>query len=178
MVLSELITEAQGEVTAEVESAMNYLSKELRNTTDLYGYLLARLEQEAQFQRTEAKEYTLKARRTETALERVKDRIKSSMLGMDTNRLEGRRRGFVLRKSKDKVVIDESKFPSVAARPDLWREKKEFVVDKQAVLDRLVKGEVVEGACLEEVYALTPIDVVPTIEIKNGSGIKKGNSDE
>lgn len=173
MVLSELITEAQGEVTAEVETAMNYLSQQLENTTDLHAFLIERLEVEAEFQRNKARVHTAKARRTEAALERVKSRVKAIMLDLKSKRLTGRRSGFLLKKSKDKVVIDETKFPSVAARPDLYKEKKEYVVDKQAVLDCLVKGETIRGACLEEVYALTPIDVVPTIEIKNGSGIEE-----
>lgn len=164
MALSELIAEAQGEITIDIETALYALSKELKGTTDLYGFLLKRLEVEADFLRSESQHYAEKCRKTKHGIENLKNRIKESMIEMDSQRLEGSRWGFLLKKSRQKAVLNEALFPSIEKRPDLWRSKTEYLIDKEVVLKRLQGGEKIEGAVLEEVHALTPIDMIPTIE--------------
>jgi hypothetical protein len=177
MHLSELITAAQGEITPEIEAFMFDLSRQMKGTTDLHAFLLKRLEVEAKHFRSEAREYADKARRREDAAEKLKARIKNTMLAIGNKRLEGNRFGFSIKKSQDKVEILDSVFPSIEKRPDLWRAKTEYSIDKATVLSKLQKGEEIEGAKLEEVYALTTIDMIPIIEANTPQNLK-GSSHE
>lgn len=164
MILSELLVETEGEVTPEIEQMMEELSVELKGSTDVYRLVWKRLELESAHFRAESQDYTRKARRIEEALEKLKNRLKVSMAAMKLPKMEGYRYGFRLKKSRPKVVIDEAIFPSVKDRPDLWKETVQFSIQKEAVYQSLVKGEVIGGARLEEVYALEPIELIPEIE--------------
>ena len=179
MALSELITAAEGEITPEFEAHMHALSKEHKGTTDVYGFLLQRLAAESNFMRAEARKYADKARRAEAAIEKLSARIKTSMSAMHTTLLKGDRWGFQLKKSRPKASIQEEAFPNVKDRPDLWRVKTEYAIDKAAVLERLQAGEKIPGAELETVYALTPIDIVQTIEVvRSRAKALKGKSND
>lgn len=92
-------------------------------------------------------ELKLKKRRQakEKKAERLEEYIKSSLLGFGDKKFETPRVVLSFRSSKSVVITDESKLDE-----RFMKAKVVVTVDKTAIKDALDKGEVVEGACIEE----------------------------
>jgi hypothetical protein len=92
-------------------------------------------------------ELKLKKRREakEKKAERMEEYLKSSLLGFGDKKFETPRVVLSFRTSKAVVVTDESKLDK-----KYMKAKVVVTVDKTAIKDALDKGEVVEGAAIEE----------------------------
>lgn len=92
-------------------------------------------------------ELKLKKRRQakEKKAERLEEYLKSSLLGFGSKKFETPRVVLSFRTSKAVVVTDESKLDK-----KYMKAKVVVTVDKTAIKDALDKGEVVEGASIEE----------------------------
>jgi hypothetical protein len=92
-------------------------------------------------------EVKLKKRRQakEKKAERLEEYLKSSLLGFGDKKFETPRVVLSFRTSKAVVVTDESKLDK-----KYMKAKVVVTVDKTAIKDALDKGEVVEGAAIEE----------------------------
>ena len=92
-------------------------------------------------------ELKLKKRRQakEKKAERLEEYLKSSLLGFGSKKFETPRVVLSFRTSKAVVVTDESKLDK-----KYMKAKVVVTVDKTAIKDALDKGEVVEGAAIEE----------------------------
>ena len=92
-------------------------------------------------------ELKLKKRRQakEKKAERLKEYLKSSLLGFGSKKFETPRVVLSFRSSKSVVITDESKIDE-----KYMKAKVVVTVDKTAIKDALDKGEVVEGATIEE----------------------------
>ena len=92
-------------------------------------------------------EIKLKNRRLakEKKAERLEEYLKSSLLGFGDKKFETPRVVCSFRSSKSVVITDESKLDE-----KYMKAKIVVSVDKTAIKDALDKGEVVEGACIEE----------------------------
>lgn len=92
-------------------------------------------------------ELKLKKRRQakEKKAERLEEYLKSSLLGFGSKKFETPRVVLSFRTSKAVVVTDESKLDE-----KYMKAKVVVTVDKTAIKDALDKGEVVEGAAIEE----------------------------
>jgi hypothetical protein len=92
-------------------------------------------------------ELKLKKRRQakEKKAERLEEYLKSSLLGFGDKKFETPRVVLSFRTSKAVVVTDETKLDK-----KYMKAKVVVTVDKTAIKDALDKGEVVEGAAIEE----------------------------
>lgn len=92
-------------------------------------------------------ELKLKKRRQakEKKAERLEEYLKSSLLGFGSKKFETPRVVLSFRPSKSVVITDESKLDK-----KYMKAKVVVTVDKTAIKDALDKGEVVEGAAIEE----------------------------
>ena len=92
-------------------------------------------------------ELKLKKRRQakEKKAERLEEYLKSSLLGFGSKKFETPRVVLSFRSSKSVVITDESKLDE-----KYMKAKVVVTVDKTAIKDALDKGEVVEGAAIEE----------------------------
>jgi hypothetical protein len=120
----------EGEREEKLESIALYI-KELRNES----FAIAQ------------EEVKLKNRRQakEKKAERLEEYLKSSLLGFGSKKFETPRVVLSFRTSKAVVVTDESKLDK-----KYMKAKVVVTVDKTAIKDALDKGEVVEGAAIEE----------------------------
>lgn len=120
----------EGEREEKIESIALYV-KELRNE----AFAIAQ------------EEVKLKNRRQakEKKAERLEEYLKSSLLGFGSKKFETPRVVLSFRSSKSVVITDESKLDE-----KYMKAKVVVTVDKTAIKDALDKGEVVEGAAIEE----------------------------
>lgn len=157
---------AEGEISTDVEVLIKDLSNRLSNTADAYGYVWRRLEIEQGFYHKEAEYYSEKAKRASKGIERIKERLKAAMLVANATDLSGTRWELKMNKSRPKSRIDEDRFPKVSEDPTLWTTKTEHRINKAAVVERLLSGERIPGAELEDVYALRKVDKIPVIDME------------
>lgn len=120
----------EGEREEKIESIALYV-KELHHEADAIAQ----------------EELKLKKRRQskEKKAERLEEYLKSSLLGFGSKKFETPRVVLSFRSSKSVVITDESKLDE-----KYMKAKVVVTVDKTAIKDALDKGEVVEGAAIEE----------------------------
>lgn len=126
----QFLEELEGEREEKLESIALYV-KELYHEADAIAQ----------------EELKLKKRRQakEKKAERLEEYLKSSLLGFGEKKFETPRVALSFRTSKSVVITDESKLDK-----KYMKAKVVVTVDKTAIKDALDKGEVVEGAAIEE----------------------------
>ena len=126
----QFLEELEGEREEKIESIALYI-KELYHEADAIAQ----------------EELKLKKRRQakEKKAERLEEYLKSSLLGFGSKKFETPRVVLSFRSSKSVVITDESKLDK-----KYMKAKVVVTVDKTAIKDALDKGEVVEGAAIEE----------------------------
>lgn len=160
---------ADQEITPEIERVWHHLIEQVGNETDFNVMLLKYLEQASETFRSDAAKATDKARRLEAHHDRVKSRLKSSMVSARTFHLSGNEYEIDLKKSKPKLVIDNE--AELLKNFEFQKTVTKTVLDKDMVLAALLTQPQckMEHAHLEDVYALTPKRKIPEIDVGKGS---------
>lgn len=141
--LEQLIEEAQGELTPELEAWLTEMEQTLATKTDAYVHILTRLEATEDYLNEQAKKLSDAAKSIEAHRERMKSRIKLAMVTMDRREVGSGAWLFKRSPAAPRLVIDdEAKIPQ-AFKVQRWE------VVKSDIKDAIAKGAPVDGAHIE-----------------------------
>jgi hypothetical protein len=135
------IEAAGGEITPEQEAALAELDDQLVQAVDRYGWVLTRLDAEAQAYRERSRALAQRARVREAIAERLRERMLGLLAAQQVDRLSGQDYQVSVRESEAVVVDDLSLIPL----PYLRTPEPNLHAIKQA----LRGGEAVPGTRLE-----------------------------
>ena len=134
-----------GEMTPELEAALEITEAERMTKGEGYVYVMKQLRSKADLLRAEAKRLTEIARQYESSADKLGDRLLQSVIAHGQIKT-----AFVTistRKSKSVSITDESLLEA-----DFWRIKAE--PNKTAIKEALESGQEVAGALIVENYSL------------------------
>ena len=137
------LVDASGELTPEIEAALNALTMEFGDKIDAYGYKIRALDAQADLHRDRAAYHELRARAFTRMVEELKSRLLTAMIALGRKKLEGEDFTASVRESQAVDLFDPSKLPA-----EFWR-TKEPEPAKDAIKKMLIGGQAVPGARLE-----------------------------
>lgn len=146
----QAILDNSGEITPEIENALQVVEASLTQKADQYSFLIERLEFESEYWKAKAQEFNKIAQACTTARERMKDRIKVAMNILGLEEINGKDVRFKLQKSNPKLVIEDESKIDAAYKTVI----SETVIDKERVKEDLRLGVPVAGAKLEQGFSL------------------------
>ncbi len=146
LALMELIQEAEGELTPQLEEWLNEVEKNIAVKTDHYQFVLDRLEANSEALDKRSKELRAAAVALQSVKENINGRIKHAMQTMGTNEIKGESFRFKLSSAAPRVVVDNE-----AAIPLTFkREETIWTADKKAIKESFDLGVPVEGCHIEQ----------------------------
>lgn len=148
--ISRLLLESEGELSPELEARLDVNAKNLVQKLDGYNYILDELDGQVARWKRRRDACSGIAKRFESQIERMRERIKLAMKEMGKPEIAGSYCKFQVRNSRPKLVIDDE-----AKIPESYKMVvTTTVVDKERVTSALKDGFTVQGAHLEENGAL------------------------
>lgn len=147
--IDTLLIESNGEISASVNSWLELVNKQLAQKVDSYDYIIKALTAEAEFLDMRAAELWVVAKAKMKFVQDLKDRIKITMMDMQTNELQGETKSFKLTRSGKKLLLEESIIP-----PEFNTTVITHVPDKERIKTCLATGQDIPGARFEEIIQL------------------------
>ncbi len=148
--LERRILENHGEISPEIETLLTEAGEGAANKVDGTAYFLDRLADKAAFWETKAREMERYAKACKTAVDRVRQNLKFTMVASGRSEVSGAEFRFCLTPARSSLKIIN--------QDDLHADYIETVVTKVPSKDKirsdLENGLTVAGAMLEEVVAL------------------------
>lgn len=144
------LLESGGEITPDIESHLQITEQQLPQKVDSYSFVLDRLDADAAFFQMLAEEYKEKAKHLKDAHQRLKDRLKDLMLHHGVMELKGERHKFKLSPSRSAIEIENEALVPREFKIQVVTEK----VNKEALREKLEKGESVPGVELRPTFSL------------------------
>mgnify|MGYP003440004786 CR=1 FL=1 len=140
------IIEADGEITPDIEQALEVSSQSLAKKTDSYKYIMDDFEKYAEMLKEREDQISRSRKALENCVKRLKENIKHAMVAVDMNQISGDEYVFKLSNSKPSLVITDEKL--------VPKDFKYQVVSEEIDKDKL-KKEIelignIEGAELRE----------------------------
>ena len=143
LVIHQAITDASGELTPEIEQALNALTAEFGDKVDAYGFKIRALEAQAELHRDRAAYHELRARAFARMVEELKSRLLIAMIALGRKKLEGDDFQATVRESQAVDLFDPSKLPA-----KFWRQRDPEPA-RDVIKKALSGGQSVPGARLE-----------------------------
>lgn len=145
--LAQELMALDGELTQELEERLFANSAALAAKTDALQWALARLENEEEFLKAQAKKLSDAAKARGNQVDRLKTRIKDLMLSHNIERISGDMSEFYLTKAKAKLVGE--------GLPDGFTKQTILIeADKDLIRDAIEEGRAVDGYSLQPSHAL------------------------
>lgn len=153
LALESLLLEAEGDLTnPALEEWMTINEENMAGKIDAYKHMMDHMEAGIEYFKQKAIEAVQARKIYENQIERMKERLRFTMTELTTSELIGTDYRFKLSKTKPKVIItDDQKIPVC-----YLTEKLEYTPNKEAIKIAIEKGEIIQGAHLEENYSLKP----------------------
>lgn len=149
--IAQTLIDNDGLLLEEIEKSLTENMSALPAKVDGCQAVIERLENEAEYWKAKSQEFANVAKSFENARERLREYIKTTMIANNIEEILGNDTRFALQHSKPKLVLNELLVPDVYKR-----EAVTIIIDKEQIASDLKLGLKVEGAHLEEVYALRP----------------------
>lgn len=146
--VAELLADADGEITPEIESQLDSSNQELAAKADAYGMVMIQLEMQIEAAKTRLSEWGYFIRTRENALENMKNRLLIGMQTLEIAELAGSEVTFKIQLNNPSVVIENEallpgEFITVEQPPPVKK------IDKRQILEALKIGKPVPGARCE-----------------------------
>lgn len=138
-----LLEETGGELTPEIEEAMNITRSELESKAEGYGKAIFEYKAKEEAIDAEIKRLTARKKTAQNIQQRLKERIAEALEVFEVEKLEAGTFRYSFRKSKSVEIFDLNALPDEF----IITEKK---ADKKAIGDALKAGSVIYGAQLNE----------------------------
>jgi len=146
--IEEMIIEAEGEITPEVQELLSLSSLDIAHKIDGLDVFLQKLKNGAEIYRSQAQFFQKAAQSIEKASELIKEDIKRAMLDSDVKSLNGNQKCLKITKSRQIVKINDTEKLSEYQKTEIT-----YTIDKDRLLEDLKIGPV-DGAELQDVYSL------------------------
>lgn len=134
---------ADGEVTPEIETALNIAQAELQEKGMSYAYVIKESEAMEAIVDAEIKRLQERKKQFSKLGDKLKEKIKSAMIEFDVTKIDGELITLSFRKSKEIIIDDENMLPTECI-------VTKTSVDKARVKALLVSGIAMGGAHIEE----------------------------
>jgi hypothetical protein len=141
--LSNELLEVGGELTPELEQALEISQEQLNNKGIAYGFIIKKFETESDIIDAEIKRLQALKKSRENTVERLKERIKSAMELFDVDKIETPLMKLSFRKSEAIQIDDITLIPSMYKTLKVTEHP-----DKTLIKDSLKLGKEVKGASL------------------------------
>lgn len=146
--LQELLYEAEGELTPELESHMDDILKSGKEALDSGAAVLRRMDGEAEYLKAEAKRLTERAKSIEANREHLRARMGFAIDGAFGGKVKTEKNTLWMQSSPDTLAVE------LAADADLMKlnvnyselVKKTYALDATAVKNRYQAGDVIPSA--------------------------------
>ena len=145
--ITQLIIEADGELTPELEQALAVSEKDIAQKADGYYLMMVTMSNRVKELKELSKQFTDAAKSIDNQLKSLNERLKFAMESMDTDEINGYR--FKLSTGKASLVIKHELIGDAFKREVVTTE-----VDKDLIESKLKAGEKVPGAYLEPTLTL------------------------
>lgn len=132
-----------------ISGDINFDPTDFEKKIDSYKITMDIAESKIEFLKEKEKEIAQKRKTLENKVTWLKENIKTAMLHLDRDRLEGQVYSFTLSKLESKILINEELLSK-----EYFKEKKDLIPDKDKIKELLNSGEVIEGATFANVYSL------------------------
>lgn len=147
--ITQLIIEADGELTPELEQALAVSEKDIAQKADGYYLMMVTMSNRVKELKELSKQFTDAAKSIDNQLKSLNERLKFAMESMDTDEIKGERYRFKLSTGKASLVIKHELIGDAFKREVVTTE-----VDKDLIESKLKAGEKVPGAYLEPTLTL------------------------
>lgn len=147
--IEQMLIEASGELTPEIEAILSIRDTQLPEKVDSYYFIMERMKAGEAFYKEKADMFSKAAKSFKNAQETLKERLKLAMVELTTDELRGNAFRFKLSAGKPSVLVtDEDAIPR-----EYFEEVTEFVLKKDRLSEDLKIGEV-PGAVLDQTMTL------------------------
>lgn len=146
----DLIVYSEGEINEDIEKALAVLNSTLATKVDACERVLSRLEHEEAYFKEKADSFNKVANSFKASRQRLKDYLKETMLANGKTELQGDNVTLKLSQREPKLELDELTLPIM-----FFKEKIEYIPDRDKIRGSLQEGLQVVGAQLKEVWAMT-----------------------
>lgn len=143
LAIQQAIVLADGELTPDVETALNALTAEFGDKVDAYGFRIRALEAQAELHRDRAAYHELRARAFSRMVEELKSRLLTAMIALGRKQLEGEDFTARIGGAESVDAFDPSQIPAA-----FWR-MPDPEINKAEIKKTLKAGHLVPGARLE-----------------------------
>jgi len=141
--LSEMLIESEGELTPELEQALEINGNNLKNKAVNYGYVIKQMEGNVDLIDAEIKRLQAMKKSRVNAAELLKETIKTAMLMYDLNTIEIPTLKLSFRKSESIEIINEAQLTA-----EFVNTKQVTTPDKISIKTALKEGREVAGAVM------------------------------
>lgn len=145
--LNAMLEENGGELTPEIEEAMQITEDNLLAKAEAYGATISEYDAQAEACAVEIKRLMAYKKTCENVSKRMRERLSDAMHTFDKDKLTAGTFRFSFRKSTSVLVEDETIIPKEFFKVEPTLKKKEL-------LDALKAGELIAGASLATNYSL------------------------
>lgn len=145
--LNAMLEENGGELTPEIEEAMQITEDNLLAKAEAYGATISEYDAQAEACAAEIKRLMAYKKTCENVSKRMRERLSDAMHTFDKDKLTAGTFRFSFRKSTSVLVEDETIIPKEFFKVEPTLKKKEL-------LDALKAGELIAGASLATNYSL------------------------
>lgn len=145
--LNAMLEENGGELTPEIEEAMQITEDNLVAKAEAYGATISEYDAQAEACAAEIKRLMTYKKTCENVSKRMRERLSDAMHTFNTDKLTAGTFRFSFRKSTAVVVENEDMIPEEFFKVETTLKKKEL-------MDALKAGELIAGASLETRYSL------------------------
>lgn len=143
------ITSMGGELTPEMEQALEAAELALCHKVDSYSVVLARLEAEEFFWKAQEQKCAAARKAYQSSQARLRDRMRYVLMGNPDKALQGELSRFFLSRTAPKLEINEAELA------DTFKKTKiQIVPDTDKIEAELKAGRIVPGAVLVENFSL------------------------
>ena len=159
--LSNVIASHGGELTPEIEQALDLNEQNFSEKIDGYIALIKQLEQTASVFDTYAKQMKDRQKGIDNRVEWLRSKLKSAHQALDLKAIDGNVFKSLVVEMKPKLVIDSDRVPE-----KYLKIVQKFEVDKEAISDAILNGETIDFARFEAVHALRLTETTQVKRIK------------
>lgn len=144
--------EHHGEINEQLAEYLDSIESGITVKADQYKWVLDRIEAAEEQLSTYVQKYREAAASLANAREAMRDRIKTAILSLGGKSVSGRQWRFQLAATQPKLIITDE--AALRENPEFLETVTEVRLRKDVIKARLLAGEVVPGASLEETLGL------------------------
>lgn len=141
--LNEMLEANGGELTPEIEEAMQITEENMTAKAEAYGATIAEYDAQAEVCASEIKRLMAYKKTCENVSKRMKERLSDAMMAFNTEKLTAGTFRFSFRKSTSVAIDDETLIPEQYF-------KVERTLSKKELSEALKGGAMIAGARLEQ----------------------------